>query len=85
MLKLTSGILEEIREGYKTDLGLISRLLLINLGEVGDFRVDENSVIRFRYRFCISDVLELKKSILEEGHKSGLSIFRRLSVCMVFL
>ncbi|XP_050878183.1 uncharacterized protein LOC127082000 [Lathyrus oleraceus] len=39
MLKLTSGILEEIRE-----------------------------------RFCVQDVLELKKSILEEGYKSVLSI-----------
>ena len=33
MLKLTSGILEEIREGRKINLGLIYRLVLINQGK----------------------------------------------------
>lgn len=28
----------------------------------------------FHDRLCVSDVPELKKSILEEGHMSGLSI-----------
>lgn len=32
MLKLTSGILEEIREGQKSDLGLVDHLTLINQG-----------------------------------------------------
>ena len=30
MLKLTSGILEEIREGQKSDLKLVDQLTLIN-------------------------------------------------------
>ena len=32
MLKLTSGILEEIREGHKSDLSLVDQLTLINQG-----------------------------------------------------
>ena len=40
MLKLTSGILEEIREGQKSDLSLVDRLTLINQGSRGKFRVD---------------------------------------------
>ena len=28
----------------------------------------------FRNRVCVLDVLELKRSIFEEGHRSGLSI-----------
>ncbi|XP_050890695.1 uncharacterized protein LOC127096125 [Lathyrus oleraceus] len=36
--------------------------------------IDENGMIRFRDRICVPDVPELKKSILEEGHRSGLSI-----------
>lgn len=48
--------------------------MLINRGGGGDFRVDGNGVIRFGKRVCIPDVPELKKSILEEGHMSGLSI-----------
>ena len=37
MLKLTSGILEEIREGQKSDLSLVDRLTLINQGNRGEF------------------------------------------------
>ena len=74
MLKLTSGILDEIREGQKSNLGLVDRLPLINQGRGGDFRIDENGIMRCRDRVCVPDIAELKKSILEEGHRSGLSI-----------
>lgn len=74
MLKLTSDILDKIREGHKIGLGLIDQLLLINQGDGGDLRVDENGMMRFNDRVCVPYGTELKKSILEEGHKSGLSI-----------
>lgn len=48
--------------------------MLINRGKQGDFRIDENGVMRFRDRVYVPDVSELKKSIIEEGHKSGLTI-----------
>ncbi|XP_050914675.1 uncharacterized protein LOC127129562 [Lathyrus oleraceus] len=73
-LKRTSGILKEIREGKKIDLGLVNLLVLINQCKSGDFQVDENGVTRFKDRVCVPDVLELKKSILEEGHCGKLSI-----------
>ena len=74
MLKLTIGILEEIREGKKIDVGLVDLLVLINQGKLGDFKIDENDVMRFRERVCVPDVPELKKSILEEGHRSSMII-----------
>ncbi|KAI5387108.1 hypothetical protein KIW84_073313 [Lathyrus oleraceus] len=74
MLNLTTGVLEEVMEGRKIDLGLVDRLVSINQGQEGDFRIDQNGVITFRDRGCVPYVLELKKSILEEGHMSGLSI-----------
>lgn len=74
MLKLTSGILEEIREGQKLNLGLIDWLVLINQGKEVDFIIDENGIMIFRDRICVLDVLELKKSILEESNMNGLSI-----------
>lgn len=40
MLKLTSGILEDIVEGQKVYLGLIDRLVWINQGKGVDFRID---------------------------------------------
>lgn len=74
MLKLTSGILEEIREGQKTDVRLVNGLVLINQNKGGKFRIDENGVMRFRDRVFVPDVPKLKRSILDEGHRSGLSI-----------
>ena len=74
MLKLTSGILEEIRIGQKSDVNLVDKLTLINQDQGGEFRIDENDVMRFGDRVCVPDVAEIKKSILEEGHRSGMSI-----------
>lgn len=48
--------------------------MLINQGKLGDFRIDENDVMCFLGRVCAPDVPELKKIILEEGHRNGLSI-----------
>ncbi|PNX73284.1 retrotransposon-related protein, partial [Trifolium pratense] len=74
MLKLTNDFLEEVKKVQKEDLSLVDRLVLINQGKEVDFKVDENGVIRFRDRVCVPNVPELKKRILEEGHRSGLSI-----------
>ncbi|MCI71898.1 hypothetical protein A2U01_0093161, partial [Trifolium medium] len=52
----------------------MEKLALINEGKEVDFGVDENEVVRYRGRVCVPDVPELKKMILEEGHRSGLSI-----------
>lgn len=74
MLKLTRGILEDIREGQKTDVGLVGQLVLINQNKGGDFRINENGVMGFKYKVCVPEVPELKKSILEEDYRSSLSI-----------
>lgn len=49
-------------------------LTLINQGKECDFRVDENGVMMFRDRVWVCDVSEFNRSVLEEGHISGLSI-----------
>jgi len=77
MLKLTSNILEEIKNGQKEDLELVDRTVLVNQVKGVDFRLDENGVLMFPDRVCVSDVLELKKRILKEGNKSSLSIHPR--------
>jgi len=74
MLKLTSNILEEIKSGQKEDLKLVNRVVLVNQGKGADFRLDQNGVLMFRDRVCVPDVPELKKHILDEGHRSSLSI-----------
>jgi len=47
MLKLTSQMLEEIKEGQKTYLELVDRLTLINQEKEVDFRINKNGIIRF--------------------------------------
>jgi hypothetical protein len=74
MLKLTSQVLEEIKEGQKIYLELVDRLTLINQGKEVDFKLGEDGILRFRDRVCVPNVPELKRSILEEGHRSSLSI-----------
>ena len=61
MLKLTSNILEEIKNGQKEDLELVDRVVLVNQGKGGDFSLDENNVLMFRDQVCVPDVLELKR------------------------
>lgn len=48
--------------------------MLINQDLCGDFRIDENGVIRFKDRVYVPDMPKLKKIILEEGHRNDLSI-----------
>ncbi|XP_050918567.1 uncharacterized protein LOC127135996 [Lathyrus oleraceus] len=55
-------------------LGLVGYYRRFIEGRGGDFKIDDNNVIKFRDKICVSDVPELKKSILEEGHQSGMSI-----------
>jgi hypothetical protein len=74
MLKLTSNIVEEVKNGQKEDLELVDRVVLVNHGKGGDFRLSENGVLMFLDRVCVPDVLGLKRQILEEGHRSSLSI-----------
>lgn len=48
--------------------------MLINQGKSGELRIDENGAMRFRDRVCVRNVPGLKEIILEEGHRSSLSI-----------
>ena len=74
MMKLTNDFLEDVKRGQKEDLSLVDRLTPKKQGEQVDFNIDEFGVIRFRGRVCVPDIPEIKKSIIEEGHRSGLSI-----------
>jgi len=51
MLKLTSNILEEIKNGQKEDLELVDQVMLVNQGKGGDLRLGENGVLCFVIEF----------------------------------
>ena len=72
--RITSELLGQIREGQKFDPFLKTRLEAIELGKDSSFNVGSYGVLRLRDRICAPNVLELRKMILKEGHRSNLSI-----------
>ncbi|MCI40223.1 hypothetical protein A2U01_0061455, partial [Trifolium medium] len=72
MLKLTNPFLKEVKECQKRDQKLMEKLVLVREGKEVDFGIDKNGVVRYRGRVCVPNVPELRKMILEEGHRSGL-------------
>ena len=74
MLKINSDFLNSIREAQQVDVKFVDLMVTSNQAEDSDFKVDEQGVLRFRGRICIPDNDELKRLILEESHRSSLSI-----------
>ncbi|GAU37338.1 hypothetical protein TSUD_395190 [Trifolium subterraneum] len=79
MLKLTNPFLEKVRECQKEDEKLMKRVALVIEEQENDYKIDENGVVKYRGRVCIPNVAELKRMILDEGHRSGLSIHPRVT------
>nr|KYP56354.1 Transposon Ty3-I Gag-Pol polyprotein [Cajanus cajan] len=73
-LRVTNSLIDEIREGQKVDPFLLSQVEKLNQGVESEFRVGVDGVLRFKDRLCIPSVPELKRAILEEGHRNSLSI-----------
>ncbi|MCI71364.1 hypothetical protein A2U01_0092627, partial [Trifolium medium] len=72
MLKLTNPFLEDIKGGQKSDKRLMVKMVLIKEGKETNIKIDESGVMRFHGRVYVPDVPELKRMIMEEGHRSGL-------------
>jgi len=73
-LKINSDFLNSIKEAQKVDVKFVDLMVVSDQNADGDFKVDDQGVLRFRGRICIPDDEGLKKLILEESHKSSLSI-----------
>ena len=74
MLKINSDFLNSTKEAHKVDVKFIDLMVASNQTTDGDFKVNDQGVLRFRGRISIPDDDELKKLILEESHRSSLSI-----------
>ncbi|XP_058785070.1 uncharacterized protein LOC131659982 [Vicia villosa] len=74
MLKINNEFLDIIREAHKLDVKLVDSMVGIDQSDNGDFKLDAQSVIRVHNRICIPDDIDMKRTILEESHKSNLSI-----------
>ncbi|XP_058741055.1 uncharacterized protein LOC131613397 [Vicia villosa] len=75
MLKINNDFLDSIREAQKLDVKLVNSMVGIDQSENNDFRLDAQGMLRFHNRICIPDDPEIKRMILEESHRSNLSIY----------
>ena len=64
MLKINNDFLDSVREAQKLDVKLVDLLVGIGQTENEDFKLDAQGVLRFRYRICIPDDVDLKRMIL---------------------
>ncbi|XP_058726068.1 uncharacterized protein LOC131597384 [Vicia villosa] len=74
MLKINNEFLDQIKAAQKLDANLVDSMVGIDQSENSDFNLNAHGMLRFRDRICIPDDAELKRLILEEGHRSKLSI-----------
>jgi hypothetical protein len=74
MLKINNDFLDSIREAQKLDMKLVDVIIGLGQSENEDFKLDAQGVLRFRDRICVPDDVDLKRMILEESHRSNLSI-----------
>ena len=73
-LTISSDFLGLVRERQLLDASLNRVREQLGLDEAKDFALGDDGILRFQGRVCVPDDVEVKKLILEEGHKSRLSL-----------
>ena len=73
-LTISSDFLNSVRERQLLDISLNKVREQLGLEEATDFVLGNDGILRFRGRVCVPIDVEVKRLILEEGHKSRLSL-----------
>jgi len=74
MLQITNEFLDEVREEQGKDQELQQILSELGTEKRKNFRMGRDGILRFRERVCVPRSRVLRKMLLNEGHKSRLSI-----------
>ena len=74
MITVDNELMNEIRVLQETDEVIQEKKKLISIGKATEFKVGSDNILRCNKRVCVPDNAELKRIILDEGHKSKLSI-----------
>src|ERR1044072_9162582 len=74
MVTVSSGLLEAIKAKQKTDEELIEKRNLVTQGKAPEFTVGNDDILRCKRRVCVPKDAEMRKLILDEGHRSRLSL-----------
>ena len=73
-LTVSNDFYQQIKDKQLWDPQLCRVVLLMGTDKSKDFARDTRGLVRYRGRICVPDDDELKRLILDEGHKSNLSI-----------
>ncbi|MCI55347.1 hypothetical protein A2U01_0076597, partial [Trifolium medium] len=68
MITISSGLLEEISNCQDDELLMAKRNLILQ-GTTTEFKVGSDNILRCKGRVCVSDVQNLRNTILEKAHK----------------
>ena len=73
-LTISSEFLDSVRERQLVEANLNRVREQLGSEEAKDFTLGSDGILRFQGRVCVPDDVEVKKLILEERHKSHLSL-----------
>nr|KYP47134.1 Retrovirus-related Pol polyprotein from transposon 17.6 [Cajanus cajan] len=73
-LTITSEFLRQVGLKQLQDVELVKLLGLLGTEKAVGFELGEDGILRFNGRICLPQDVELKRTVLEEGHKSRRSI-----------
>jgi len=73
-LTISGDFLSSVRERQLLDASLNRVREHLGSDETRDFTLGNDDILRFQGRICVPNDVEVKKLILEEGHKSRLSL-----------
>ena len=74
MLQITNEFLDEVRVEQGNDQELQQIISELGTKKRKDFRMGKDGILRFRERVCVPCSRVLRKMLLDEGHKSRLSL-----------
>ncbi|KAK2436721.1 hypothetical protein QL285_021693 [Trifolium repens] len=73
MITISNGLMEDIASCQNDSL-LMEKRALIDRGTTTEFKVGSDNILRCNGRVCVPDAKNLRNTVLEEAHKSKLSI-----------
>jgi len=73
-LEVKPTLEQDIRRGQKTDEKIQEFARLIKEDKAPCFHLDQDGIVWFKHRICVSDIQHIKNVILSEVHESAYSI-----------
>jgi len=74
ILQITSDFLSQVRELQQGDVFLQEKLRLGVEGKEPEFQLGTDGILRFKERVCVPHNSDLRRMILDETHKSKMSL-----------